>query len=70
MALYAIADLHFSFSTNKPMDIFGDHWKNHGQKIIENWKNTVLLTDCTRKIIGNGMRIRLFMYTERKINLF
>lgn len=41
MALFAIADLHFSFSTNKPMDIFGDHWKNHSQKIIKNWKSIV-----------------------------
>jgi len=41
MALYAIADLHFSFSANKPMDIFGEQWKNHSQKIIENWKNIV-----------------------------
>ena len=45
MALYAIADLHFSFSTNKPMDIFGDNWKNHSQKIIENWKAVVTEED-------------------------
>ena len=59
MALYAIADLHFSFSTNKPMDIFGEHWKNHSQKIIDNWKNIVTEED-TVLLPGDlswGMRI-------------
>ena len=59
MALYAIADLHFSFSTNKPMDIFGENWKNHSQKIIENWKNIVTDED-TILLPGDlswGMRI-------------
>lgn len=29
MSLYTIADLHLSFSTDKPMDIFGPLWKDH-----------------------------------------
>lgn len=29
MALYAIGDLHLSFSVDKPMDIFGERWKGH-----------------------------------------
>ena len=33
MSLYAIGDLHLSFSTDKPMDIFGRRWKNHVAKI-------------------------------------
>ena len=33
MALYAIGDLHLSFSTNKPMDIFGPKWENHVEKL-------------------------------------
>lgn len=37
MAIYAIADLHLSFSKDKPMDIFGDNWENHAEKIKENW---------------------------------
>ena len=41
MGLYAIGDLHFSTAVNKPMDIFGDNWDNHQQKIIDNWKNTI-----------------------------
>ncbi len=35
MALFAIGDLHLSLSDDKPMDIFGEIWKNHPQKLIE-----------------------------------
>lgn len=31
--LWAIADTHLSFAKPKPMDIFGDHWRNHPVKI-------------------------------------
>lgn len=37
MAIYAISDLHLSFSTDKPMDIFGSQWENYEEKIKENW---------------------------------
>lgn len=40
MALYTVADLHLSFSTEKPMDVFGDRWKDHPQKIAERWNLT------------------------------
>lgn len=37
MALYTIADLHLSFSTQKPMDVFGDRWRDHPEKIAQRW---------------------------------
>ncbi len=37
MSIYVIADLHLSFAEDKPMDIFGDNWKNHAEKIKHNW---------------------------------
>lgn len=37
MAIYTIADLHLSFTQNKPMNIFGDNWDNHAEKIKNNW---------------------------------
>jgi predicted phosphohydrolase len=49
MALFAISDLHLSLSGDKPMDIFSDQWKDHDQRIRENWlkkispEDTVLL---------------------------
>ena len=35
--IYAISDLHLSFSVSKPMDIFGYKWENHYERIRENW---------------------------------
>lgn len=35
MALYAIGDLHLSLSSNKPMEIFGEGWKDYVQRIKE-----------------------------------
>lgn len=35
MALYAIGDLHLSFTSDKPMDIFG--WENHTEKVKDLW---------------------------------
>lgn len=41
MPVYAIADLHLSFGSEKPMDIFGSLWEKHYIKIKENWDCTV-----------------------------
>ena len=35
MALYAIGDLHLSLSSNKPMEIFGDGWRDYVARIRE-----------------------------------
>lgn len=37
MSIYTIGDLHLSFSQNKPMNIFGDNWNGHADKIRKNW---------------------------------
>ena len=39
MSIYAISDLHLSFNTNKPMDIFG--WNNYEEKISQDWRTNV-----------------------------
>ena len=41
MKIFAIADLHFDSKKEKPMNIFGDNWINHEEKIMDNWKKTV-----------------------------
>ncbi len=33
MALYAIGDLHLSFSNDKPMDVFDEKWRDHAEKL-------------------------------------
>ena len=43
MAIYAISDLHLSFNTDKPMDIFG--WKDSEDKIKDNWNKKVTDND-------------------------
>ena len=45
MAIYTIGDLHLSFHENKPMDIFGENWKGHEEKIKQDWINKVKETD-------------------------
>ncbi len=33
MSLFAIGDLHLSFAADKPMDVFGDRWEKHAEKL-------------------------------------
>lgn len=37
MALYTIGDLHLSLAREKPMDIFGEGWRNHAEKLRESF---------------------------------
>ena len=41
MALWTIGDLHLSLSTDKPMDIFGERWRGHDEKIKSDWLSRV-----------------------------
>lgn len=45
MALWTLGDPHLSHGVDKPMDIFGDRWKDHDLKIEENWKARILPED-------------------------
>ena len=45
MSIYVIGDLHLSFHENKPMDIFGENWKGHEEKIRKDWINKVTEKD-------------------------
>lgn len=44
MHLYAIADTHLSFGTNKPMDTF-EGWENYTEKLKNNWNKLVSQED-------------------------
>lgn len=39
--IWAIGDLHFDPIGDKPMDIFGDNWIDHKNRIISNWKEKI-----------------------------
>lgn len=45
MSIYVIADLHLSFNENKPMDIFGENWCGHEEKIRKDWIKNVTDND-------------------------
>jgi len=45
MAIYAIADLHLSFNNPKPMNIFGNNWEKHYDKIKKDWLEKVNIND-------------------------
>ncbi len=37
MGLFAISDLHLDLNGDKPMDIFGETWFKHDEKLKNNW---------------------------------
>ena len=37
MRIFAISDLHLSFQSSKPMDLFGSHWENYEERIALDW---------------------------------
>lgn len=41
MAVHAIGDLHLSLGAPKAMDVFGDHWANHFERIRSDWEARV-----------------------------
>ena len=41
MAIYILGDPHLSFSSDKPMDVFGSFWKDHPEKIRTAWKKLI-----------------------------
>ncbi len=45
MKIFAIGDLHLSIASGKPMDVFGDHWKDHHHLIEKNWKELITEND-------------------------
>lgn len=53
MRVFAISDLHLSTTVEKPMDIFGDGWQNHFQKICDDWQEKVTNEDVV--LLGGDM---------------
>lgn len=66
MAIYAIGDLHLSFTSDKPMDIFGSEWEKHYEKIEEAFRE--LVTDDDLVIIAGDTSWALH-YGEARTDL-
>lgn len=41
MALYALSDTHLSHAVDKPMDIFGNRWKDHTERLKYFWEKKI-----------------------------
>lgn len=41
MAIFAISDLHLPLSVDKPMDVFGERWRNYVERMQSNWQKIV-----------------------------
>lgn len=39
--LFGLADLHLSLASDKPMDIFGEVWRDHTQRMADAWDERV-----------------------------
>lgn len=53
MSLYAIGDMHLSFSVDKPMEIFDPIWKKHEEKLQKNWRRLKISDKDTVVITGD-----------------
>ncbi|MGN0702442.1 MAG: metallophosphoesterase [Lentihominibacter sp.] len=72
MSIFAIADLHLSNfpGSEKPMDVFGDRWFNHQERIRENWCERVTEYD-TVVVAGDiswGLKLQEAEYDLRWID--
>jgi predicted phosphohydrolase len=52
MRIFAIGDTHLSRATPKPMDIFGENWRNHDERIRANW-NAIASDDDLLVVAGD-----------------
>jgi predicted phosphohydrolase len=43
--LFALADLHLSLSGEKPMDVFGELWRDHAEQMATHWDRSVSSED-------------------------
>lgn len=46
MRIFTLSDPHLGFAVNKPMDVFGDRWKDHPEKIRKEWLKCVSQNDA------------------------
>jgi predicted phosphohydrolase len=55
MSIFVIGDLHLSFNNPKPMDIFGEHWAGHEEKVKTNWIENVKEEGMgCKSVLGEG----------------
>lgn len=69
MKVFAISDLHLSGLKEKPMDIFGEVWEGHFEKIAADWREKVSSEDVV--LLGGdtswGMKLEEGMYDVARL---
>lgn len=69
MKVFAISDLHLSGLKEKPMNIFGEVWEGHFEKIIADWREKVVPEDIV--LIGGdtswGMKLEEGMHDVARL---
>ena len=64
MKVFAISDLHLSGLSNKPMNVFGEGWEGHFEKIKADWREKVCEEDVV--LLGGdtswGMKLEEGLY--------
>ena len=53
MSLFVISDTHLSFSTDKPMDVFGNRWQYYDLKLESAWRDLINENDTV--VIGGDV---------------
>lgn len=70
MKVFAISDLHLSGMANKPMDVFGQGWEGHFEKIKRDWEEKV--TDQDIVLLGGdtswGMKLEEGIFDVRSLS--
>lgn len=59
MRIWAISDLHLSFATPKPMDVFGDRWRDHPERIANAWRKLIAHDDLVLLAGDTSWALRL-----------
>lgn len=67
MALYAIGDFHLALGMDKPMDVFGEKWANHEQKLKSAFS---ALTDDDVTVLCGDLSWAMSMESAREDFLF
>ncbi len=67
MALYAIGDFHLALGMDKPMDVFGEKWANHEQKLKAAFST---LTDDDVTVLCGDLSWAMSMESAREDFLF
>lgn len=70
MKVFAISDLHLSGLADKPMDVFGEDWEGHFEKIKADWQSKV--SDDDLVLIGGdtswGMKLEEGLFDVRSLS--